>query len=171
MPPAGWPHKKATARTTDCGLPSMSLWLGLARNLGVTRSSAAPGQSGALLQTECCLAVTTTPATRYSPATQCFWALPGHPPAQISTVFLACPRSKRAELCCRSSRQLLRSFQRADGFPDPWPVCVARQVALASTNCGLTTLSSPSIASRCCRSRASGSCGPSWCDWWSVLSQ
>ena len=104
----------------------MSLRLGLARNLGVTRSSAAPGQSGALLQTECCLAVTTTPATRYSPATQCFWALPGHPSAQISTVFLACPRSKRAELCCRSSRQLLRSFQRADGFPDPWPVFITR---------------------------------------------
>ena len=63
------------------------------------------------------------------------------------------------------------SFQLADGFPDPWPVFVARQFALASTTCGLTTLSSSSISSRCCRSRASGSCGPSWCDWRSVLSQ
>ena len=138
MPPAGWPHKKATARTTDRGLPSMSLWLGLARNLGVTRSSAAPRQSGALLQTECCLAVTTTPATRYSPATQCFWALPTHPSAQVSTVFLTCARSKRAELCCRSPRQLLRSFQRADGFP-AWPVFIAHILLLPPTTCGLPT--------------------------------
>ena len=30
------------------------------------------------------------------------------------------------ELRCRSPRQLLRSFQRADGFPDPWPVFITR---------------------------------------------
>ena len=24
-------------------------------------------------------------------------------------------------LCCRSPRQQVRSFQLADGFPDPWP--------------------------------------------------
>jgi len=130
----------------------MSLRLGLARNLGVTRSSAAPGQSGALLQTECCLAVTTTPATRYSPATQCFWALPGHPPAQISTVFLACPRSKRAELCCRSSRQLLRSFQRADGFPDPWPVSSPHILLLPAATCGLPTPFSTSFPAHRSRS-------------------
>ena len=80
-------------------------------------------------------------------------------------------RLNRAELRCHSPWQLVRSFQLADGFPDPWPVFVARQFALASTTCGLTTLSSSSISSRCCRSRASGSCGPSWCDWRSVLSQ
>ena len=35
-------------------------------------------------------------------------------------------RSTRVELRCRSPRQLLRSFQRADGFPDPWPVFITR---------------------------------------------
>ena len=35
-------------------------------------------------------------------------------------------RNDSVELRCRSPRQLLRSFQRADGFPDPWPVFITR---------------------------------------------
>ena len=49
------------------------------------------------------------------------------------------PRSKRVGLCCRSPRQLLRSFQRADGFPDPWPVFIAHILLLPPTTCGLPT--------------------------------
>ena len=43
------------------------------------------------------------------------------PSAPFPAVFLACPRSTRAELRCRSPRQLLRSFQRAE-----WPVFITR---------------------------------------------
>ena len=130
----------------------MSLRLGLARNLGVTRSSAAPGQSGALLQTECCLAVTTTPATRYSPATQCFWALPGHPSAQISTVFLVCPRSKtRGALLplVAAAASLLPASRRV---PGPVAGLIAHILLLPATTCGLPTPFSTSFPAHRSRS-------------------
>jgi hypothetical protein len=53
-----------------------------------------------------------------------------YPPALLLSFPLSfwCAQGRNAsvELRCRSPRQLLRSFQRADGFPDPWPVFITR---------------------------------------------
>ena len=130
----------------------MSLWLGLARNLGVTRSSAAPGQSGALLQTECCLL---SPPPR-PPGTAQQLSASGRYlatlPPRFPLSFLRARGRKRAELCCRSSRQLLRSFQRADGFPDPWPVSSPHILLLPAATCGLPTPFSTSFPAHRSRS-------------------
>ena len=96
--------------------------------------------------------VTTTPATRYSPATQCFWALPGHPPAQISTVFLACPRSKtRGALLplVAAAASLLPASRRV---PGPVAGLIAHILLLPAATCGLPTPFSTSFPAHRSRS-------------------
>ena len=98
--------------------------------------------------------VTTTPATRYSPATQCFWALPGHPSAQISTVFLACPRSKRETRgallpLVAAAASLLPASRRV---PGPVAGLIAHILLLPAATCGLPTPFSTSFPAHRSRS-------------------